>query len=210
MHRRQQIQFLLWNGSLCGIRNSGNRVQYPVIEAFKYERWDALIRLLEKAREQIGAKNCPSLAREEFVMNDLVQGRQHFSSWIVSCQAWLSTNSFCIRPTAAATTAAIVETVLPTTILPRTRIVPFSTARPTLTTFAEYAWITKSWTLCSVTCGTGYQKRRVRCVENATRTIKQDSLCDAESVPVSFKQCSLPPCPSASGKSWFIILTQVS
>ncbi|KAI4875459.1 hypothetical protein NFI96_000524 [Prochilodus magdalenae] len=66
-----------------------------------------------------------------------------------------------------------------------------------------YEWVTEPWSFCSVNsvdllpaCGEGVQSRKIRCVLRGSdySSSVNDSLCDADEMPVQAQTCMLP-CP---------------
>uniref|UniRef100_A0A8C5LHH5 A disintegrin and metalloproteinase with thrombospondin motifs 12 n=2 Tax=Leptobrachium leishanense TaxID=445787 RepID=A0A8C5LHH5_9ANUR len=59
----------------------------------------------------------------------------------------------------------------------------------------EYIWKYGSWTDCSVTCGTGFQRKIARCVNRGKGVIK-NTFCDPEKQPMpKQKKCIMEDCP---------------
>ncbi|XP_019630565.1 PREDICTED: ADAMTS-like protein 2 [Branchiostoma belcheri] len=59
-------------------------------------------------------------------------------------------------------------------------------------------WITSDWTDCTKTCGSGTQKRTVRCWKVISRgldTTVYDELCNSTAKPSATKECNSEPCP---------------
>ncbi|CAH2296534.1 A disintegrin and metallo ase with thrombospondin motifs 12 [Pelobates cultripes] len=62
-------------------------------------------------------------------------------------------------------------------------------------TESEYVWKYGSWTDCSVTCGTGVQRKIVRCVHRGIGVIK-NTFCDPDRQPMpKQKKCLMEDCP---------------
>ncbi|KAB5536845.1 hypothetical protein PHYPO_G00112000 [Pangasianodon hypophthalmus] len=80
-------------------------------------------------------------------------------------------------------------------------------SEPCNTQPCEFVWITGDWEECSVTCGQGYQRRRVSCSEvhsgneNYEYSHQGSSSCPG-TPPESYQACRLPPCPSSHVYSW--------
>ncbi|XP_078603939.1 ADAMTS-like protein 2 [Branchiostoma floridae x Branchiostoma japonicum] len=59
-------------------------------------------------------------------------------------------------------------------------------------------WITSDWTDCTKTCGSGTQKRTVRCWKVISRgldTTVYDELCNSTAKPPATRECHSEPCP---------------
>ncbi|XP_053508704.1 A disintegrin and metalloproteinase with thrombospondin motifs 9 [Ictalurus furcatus] len=80
-------------------------------------------------------------------------------------------------------------------------------SEPCNTQPCEFVWITGDWEECSVTCGQGYQRRRVSCSEvhsgneNYVYSHHGSSNCPG-TPPESYQACRLPSCPSSQVYSW--------
>ncbi|CAI5448985.1 unnamed protein product [Caenorhabditis angaria] len=56
------------------------------------------------------------------------------------------------------------------------------------------SWDVKHWSPCSVTCGSGIQKRQVDCVRGPNRNIVDPYFCDRHTKPKDQKICEKDPC----------------
>ncbi|KAF4093598.1 hypothetical protein AMELA_G00003770 [Ameiurus melas] len=80
-------------------------------------------------------------------------------------------------------------------------------SEPCNTQPCEFVWITGDWEECSVTCGQGYQRRRVSCSEvhsgNENYVYSQHGSSNCPGTPPeSYQACRLPLCPSSQVYSW--------
>ncbi|KAI5093665.1 A disintegrin and metalloproteinase with thrombospondin motifs 9 [Silurus meridionalis] len=71
----------------------------------------------------------------------------------------------------------------------------------------EFLWITGDWEECSVTCGQGYQRRRVSCSEvhfgNENYEYGHQGTPNCPGTPPeSYQACRLPTCPPSHVYSW--------
>ncbi|XP_062514604.1 A disintegrin and metalloproteinase with thrombospondin motifs 16-like [Corticium candelabrum] len=66
---------------------------------------------------------------------------------------------------------------------------------PTTSAPSRYVWSPQEWiSRCSVTCGVGYEMRRVKCVDRRTGISKKVSHCNASSKPSERRECIARPC----------------
>nr|XP_006627309.1 PREDICTED: A disintegrin and metalloproteinase with thrombospondin motifs 12 [Lepisosteus oculatus] len=55
-------------------------------------------------------------------------------------------------------------------------------------------WVADAWEECTVTCGGGVQHRVVNCVNEETKNVENNSLCEKTTRPDSFQKCHLQEC----------------
>ena len=60
----------------------------------------------------------------------------------------------------------------------------------------EFRWELLDWTHCTVSCGGGYQRRRVVCVEKEAGQV-DDSYCNSTKPDDKAKPCNEHLCPAA-------------
>ncbi|KAI8784905.1 papilin [Biomphalaria glabrata] len=61
----------------------------------------------------------------------------------------------------------------------------------------RYSWVDGRWSSCSVTCGVGYQRRAVNCIDRSSGQTVNNDLCLAAEMPVMNQSCSNSPCRQA-------------
>ena len=75
---------------------------------------------------------------------------------------------------------------------------PFCKPRPTLRCLCTCRWVASSWMECSKSCGSGRQKRRVKCMrllrDDIDKSVKE-SFCEG-SKPRRRRNCNMHDCPA--------------
>ncbi|XP_072037739.1 A disintegrin and metalloproteinase with thrombospondin motifs 7-like [Amphiura filiformis] len=136
----------------------------------------------------------PQIDPDDFILNDDIRRPTEETYLLDNMQ----------DPSSRSVTASPFSTLLSTTrtdpvqtLLNRIQSTQATTTEKYSTTDAsriQYEWIASHWTPCSATCGTGYQARRVYCLDTKLSQPVEYG-CDESNKPDQISTCVLPDCP---------------
>ena len=176
-HRSQRQRRLLRHCHISGQPTIGSLVRHRAVEVLRLGQCGVWSERLAYERRSLSVTVLQCPLRKESAMPDLAKGSDFVNHRMLIWSSFIY--------------LFIIYYGLP----PRTTSPPPTTSAP-----SRYVWSPQEWiSRCSVTCGVGYEMRRVKCVDRRTGISKKVSHCNASSKPSERRECIARPCDLQHG-----------
>ncbi|XP_063044170.1 ADAMTS-like protein 3 isoform X2 [Engraulis encrasicolus] len=117
------------------------------------------------------------------------------ATWVTS--AWGQCTGRCLGPGVASQSRTVMCKHLNSSISPGASCDPKDrpqTSQNCSSEVCDVQWRVWPWRLCTVACGSGFQSRRVECVQRRTNRTVPDQNCTWQRRPVSWQHCNITSC----------------